>query len=33
LHEPASPNDRHATFEHDACSVFEDAGEWVVPQD
>lgn len=30
---PASPNDRSAMFEHDACPAFEVAGDWVVPQD
>jgi hypothetical protein len=24
----ASPNDRHAVFEHDGCPAFDDAGDW-----
>ncbi len=30
---PDSPNDRTAVFEHDGCAGFEEADEWVVPED
>ena len=30
---PASTHDRTAMLEHDGCAAFEEADEWVVPQD
>lgn len=30
---PASTHDRTAMFEHDGCAAYEEADEWVMPQD
>ncbi len=30
---PSSPRDREVVFEHDACPAFEDAGDWITPDE
>jgi hypothetical protein len=30
---PSSPHDRSTMFEHDGCEAFEEADEWVVPEE